>query len=61
MDEKKYFYKKADFERQVRPTLENQLDPQEMIDAMVAIIGNGRPGIAAVPAGRSAYIGSSER
>ncbi len=38
MDDTKNFHKKADFERLVKRTLVEQFDPQEMIEAMVAII-----------------------
>jgi short-subunit dehydrogenase len=38
MDDKKNFYKKADVKKALKPTLENQFDPQEMIEAMISII-----------------------
>lgn len=38
MDDKKNFHKKADVGKLLKSTLDNQLDPKEMIEAMVAII-----------------------
>ncbi len=38
MDDKKNFHKKADVEKLLKPTLDNQLDPKEMIEAMISII-----------------------
>lgn len=38
MDDKKNFHKKADVAKILAPTLDNQFDPQEMIEAMIAII-----------------------